>query len=99
MADLIDRDAIKKTIEEHVTAVSCCPTVDWSRGKTQMKKQVIEDIDNAPTIDAIPVDWFERRLNDTAEATARGDDQTDLNNAIFTVLVEWEKHKKDGDGE
>ena len=48
---LIDADALKETIEEHVTTVSCCPTVDWSMGKTQMKKQVIEDIDDAPTVE------------------------------------------------
>ena len=46
----IDGDALLETIEDHVTAVSCCPTVDWSRGKTQMKEQVIEDIRNAPTV-------------------------------------------------
>lgn len=50
MARLIDGDALLETIEDHVTTVSCCPTVDWSMGKTQMKKQVIEDIRNAPTI-------------------------------------------------
>lgn len=46
---LIDADSLLETIEDHVTTVSCCPTADWSRGKTQMKKQVIEDICNAPT--------------------------------------------------
>jgi len=50
----IDADALLETIEEHITTVSCCPTADWSRGKTQMKKQVIEDIHNAPTVN----DWI-----------------------------------------
>ena len=50
MARLIDADALLETVEDHVTTVSCCPTVDWSMGKTQMKKQVIEDIRNAQTI-------------------------------------------------
>ena len=49
MARLIDADALIETVENHVTTVSCCPTVDWSMGKTQMKKQVIEDIRSAPT--------------------------------------------------
>ena len=48
-------------------------------------------LDDTPTVDAIPIDWLERRLQETAEATAQGDDQTELNNSIFTVLVEWEK--------
>ena len=47
----IDADALREVIEDHVTAVSCCPTVDWSRGKTEFKEQCLEDIDNAPTID------------------------------------------------
>ena len=46
----IDGDALLETVEDHVTTVSCCPTVDWSMGKTQMKKQIIEDICNAQTI-------------------------------------------------
>lgn len=52
---LIDADALKETIENHITTVSCCPTVEWSRGKTEMKKQALEDIDSAPTVDAEPV--------------------------------------------
>ena len=91
---LIDADAFRETVEDYVTTVSVCPTVDWSMGKTQVKKDVLYDIDNAPTIDAIPVDWLERRLNETAEATARGNDQTELNNALFQVLVEWEKGRR-----
>lgn len=50
MARMIDADALKEIIENHVTAVSCCPTVDWSMGKTQFKKQCLEDIGNAPTV-------------------------------------------------
>ena len=46
----IDADALLEKVEDHVTTVSCCPTADWSRGKTQMKEQIIEDIRNAPTI-------------------------------------------------
>lgn len=46
----IDADELRETIENHVTTVSCCPTVDWSMGKTQFKKQCLEDIDAAPTI-------------------------------------------------
>ena len=94
MARLIDAKAFRETVEDHVTTVSVCPTVDWARGKTQFKNDVLDDIDNAPTIDAIPIDWLERRLNETAEETARGNDQVEINNAIFQVLVEWEKERR-----
>ncbi len=33
----IDADVLIETVEDHVTSVSCCPTADWARGKTQMK--------------------------------------------------------------
>ena len=51
---LIDADALKEIIEDHVTTVSVCPTVEWARGKTQMKLIALEDIDNAPTVEAEP---------------------------------------------
>ena len=52
---LIDADVLREVIEDHVTTVSCCPTADWSRGKTEFKKQVLEDIDNAPAVNTEPV--------------------------------------------
>ena len=45
-------------------------------------------IATAPAVDAIPVEWLEKRLNETAYS------DPDLNNAIFQVLVDWEKQKK-----
>lgn len=52
-------------------------------------------IDDAPIVDAIPIEWLEKRMQETAEATEQGKDECDLNNAIFTVLVEWERWKKE----
>lgn len=34
--------------------------------------------------------WLQH-VQETAEATAQGDDQTEINHAIFTVRGEWEK--------
>ena len=47
---LIDADALLETIGDHCVALSCCLTVDEWRGKTEMKQRVIEDIENAPTV-------------------------------------------------
>ena len=44
-------------------------------------------IDNAQTIDAIPVDWLESMLDKTAV------ENVELNNAIFYVLCAWEREK------
>lgn len=54
---LIDADALCEVIEDHVTTVSVCPSVDWAMGKSQFKKMCLEDIKNASTVtvDAEPV--------------------------------------------
>ena len=50
MARPIDADALYEVVSDHVTTVSVCPTVDWARGKSQMKEICLEDIANAPTV-------------------------------------------------
>ena len=80
MARLIDADELKRRWLEE----TCFGWKDIDDA---------ELIDEQPTIDAIPVDWLEKRLSETAEATAQGKDESDLNNAIFTVLVEWETER------
>ena len=65
---------------------------------TTAAKAIAVVIKYAPGIDAIPIGWLEQRLDETAEATADGKDESELNNAIFTVLVEWEKHKDESEG-
>lgn len=52
---LIDPDVLYEAVEDHVATVSVCPTADWARGKTEMKKICLEEIRNAPIIDASPV--------------------------------------------
>ena len=93
MARMIDADALLRKI----CGMSCgcepdqCGFIDEYKHERCKAGQYVAD---APTVDAIPVDWLERRLNETTEATAQGDDQTELNNALFQVLVEWEKGRR-----
>lgn len=47
---------------------------------------------DAPTIDAIPIDWMLQRMNETASGAGLN---VELNNALFTVGVEWERWKKE----
>ena len=58
MAKLIDADALREEVEFHVTTVSVCATAEEARGMTRFKKLCLEDIDNAPAVDAIPVEWM-----------------------------------------
>ena len=65
---LIDADALKEEIEFHPTSVSVCMTVAEAKGQTLFKNRCLEDIANAPTIDAIPVGWLIDRANDPERA-------------------------------
>ena len=54
----VDADALIDTMEGHVTTMSVCSTTIEARAKGQMKQTRIADVVNAPTIDAIPVEWL-----------------------------------------
>ena len=55
---LIDADALYEEVADHVTSVSVCATAQQAIGQTDFKWRCLEDIHNAPTIDAIPVEWL-----------------------------------------
>lgn len=65
---LIDADALKEEIKFHPTSVSVCMTVAEAKGQTYFKNRCLDDIDNAPTINAIPVWWLIDRANDPERA-------------------------------
>ena len=58
----IDADALIQDMEMHVTTMSVCLTTIEARAKTEMKRTCISDVANAPTIDAIPVEWIETQI-------------------------------------
>jgi len=60
MSRLVDADALRDRIEDHVTTVSACCTSQEAYGRTRMKMLALRDVDEAPTVDAIPVEWFIR---------------------------------------
>ena len=57
-----DLDALYDKVSDHVTSVSVCATAQQAIGQTDFKWRCLEDIHNAPTIDAIPVEWIERQI-------------------------------------
>lgn len=65
---LIEADALIDTMEGHVTTMSVCSTTIEARAKGEMKRTCIADVANAPTIDAIPVEWLDDRANDHERA-------------------------------
>ena len=58
MPRLIDADALKEQVESHVVSMSVCLSMDEHYGKVTMRLDCLEDIDNAPTVNAIPVEWL-----------------------------------------
>lgn len=83
---LIDADALKEEVEFHPTSVSVCMTVEEARGQTYFKNRCLEDIDNAPTIEAIPVEWLEKFCTDDI---AEGQRET-----IEWMLGVWQREQE-----
>ena len=79
---LIDADALYEVMEFNQTSVSVCMTVEEAKGRTAQKVQCLEDIDNAPTVDAIPVEFVRDMM-------LHGD--PDESNAAWRVLKAWEE--------
>lgn len=86
MSRLIDADALKEKIEFHPTSVSVCMTVAEAKGQTYFKNRCLEDIDNAPTVDAIPVEWLRKEMEKVNHAF-------EPHFAFMYVLQEWERTK------
>lgn len=95
MAKLIDLDVFRSDHKMAEFCNDCKRDEKWECDKQMYSaRDICGWLDDAETVDAIPIGWLERRLNETAVVTPRGDDQTELNNAIFQVLVEWEKERR-----
>ena len=87
---LVDADALKEEIEFHPTSVSVCMTVAEAKGQTYFKNRCLEDIDNAPTIDAIPVEW----LNEIKRKCVADVQQVPMFVAIGWMVDMWQKEQE-----
>jgi len=88
LARLIDANALHDTVEWHVTSVSVCMTAEQAKGQTDFKRRCLEDIDNAPTINAIPVEWLK------AQNTSTEYYKTVQGQAVELVLELWQKEQE-----
>ena len=80
-----DLDALYEEVADRVTSVSVCATAQQAIGQTDFKWRCLEDIHNAPTIDAIPVEWL-RKKREVAIWQFSG--------AIDWLLSEWQKEQE-----
>lgn len=86
MSRLVDADTLRERIEDHVTSVSVCCTSQEAYGRIRMKMLALQDVDEAPTVDAIPVKWMVSWINRHPN---------DLRCAWFaSIEIEWRKEQE-----
>ena len=86
-----DLDALYEKVADHVTSISVCATVQQAIGQTDFKRRCLEDIRNAPTIDAIPVEWLIEQANDPERAPL-------YRRYAQMLYEEWQKEQEAQDG-
>ena len=64
-------------------------TVEEARGRTAQKIQCLEDIDNAPTINAIPVEWLREKMRGYASSLKSTETA-----ALVMVMQMWQKEQE-----
>lgn len=85
---LCDLDALYEEVADHVTSVSVCATAQQAIGQTDFKWRCLEDIHNAPTIDAIPVEWMRDKMRGYASALKSTETA-----ALVMVMQMWQKEQ------
>ena len=100
--DLIDRAVAIEEVDDTVTSVSVCATVEQARGATWAKKRIRERLEKMPTIEAVPLDklcdWLANSFSDPPCCTlenvrckmeCRGFTQMDYSECWRYVLTKW----------
>lgn len=98
MPRLIDADALFDAMDLYVTTVSVCATEGEARGMTRMKQICLEDVQNAPTVDAIPVAWLEELHRKACGEEAADTDLMDLLTNIINIWHYEQGRKNDEQG-
>lgn len=87
----IDADALKEQIESRVVSMSVCLSVDEHYGKVTMREDCLQDIADAPTIEAIPVKWL---LKKKASCMRMGSRAFQAAQLIGELIKEWQKEQE-----
>lgn len=82
-------DALYEEVADHVTSVSVCATAQQAIGQTDFKWRCLKDIHNAPTIDAIPVEWMRDKMRGYASALKSTETA-----ALARVMQMWEDEQE-----
>lgn len=99
MARLIDADALKEQVEAHVVSMSVCLCMEEHYGKVTMREDCLEDIANAPTVDAIPVEWLECKRKEALKEGMRPDEVEAVEMVMWMWQNEQEEKRPEGNPE
>lgn len=80
---LIDADALKEQVESHAVSMSVCLSMDEHYGKVTMREDCLQDINAAPTVPAIPVEWLRKWPKDLREGAY-----------VRDILMDWQKEQE-----
>ena len=83
----IDADALKAKLREGLEHYQYRPD-DFAIGKVSGLVDAMEEVDRAPTIDAIPVEWLEDK-----ELDYRATGNKMFSDAFTIVIDEWQKEQ------
>ena len=68
-------------------------TVAEAKGQTKFKNRCLDDIDNAPTIEAIPVEWLKEH-DDEDIRDIDGNSYGRRRITVVEALSKWQKEQK-----
>lgn len=89
---LVDIDALRKDFKVAERCDECPQRNRHCNADTMFaRRDVCGMLDDAEIVDAIPLDWMKQRMDETSSGAGLN---VELNNALFTVGVEWERWKK-----
>lgn len=83
---LIDADAVKADIEKFNR-----PLCDGYHMKDYVLNQIITDIENQPTVKAIPVEWIKKYVDDKSKIDH---DWLTWGVDVLHMLEDWEKENE-----
>ena len=81
---LIDVSKLKKIRIEHQRSV-------YSHGRIEGYNACIEDLENAPTVKAIPIEWIKKWCNEHNRKSL--EERLLKRYGVITMLEDWEKEK------
>ena len=91
MSRLIDADALMKAVKQHHDFFSGA-MVDSDKARRDELHQVMADIVNAPTIDAIPVEWLKAQIVPYRDKLK--DEAGVLNATVKAIIYRWQKEQE-----